>query len=132
MSSLTASGALVKVRRFPRACPECNGAGHTPSSAGNFEGYCSSCDGFGRAALALDTPVASWLATSGADVLDTGSGMTAREFVQYLEETWSLVDEDLCVWLLPEGDEGEEAGSRLVAILRGGPAQQEQTLWLDN
>jgi hypothetical protein len=130
MSSLSGLCAEVKTHPSPLTCSECGGAGQVSTVAGGMD-CCRSCDGLGRVPIEPETRGYSFLATAGLDVLESSLDFeTAQEFVARVEDGWELSLEDLTIWLLPDDPEDETTGPTLVAILRGGPCGQTETLWL--
>jgi hypothetical protein len=130
MSSLSGLRAEVKTHQSPLTCSECNGGGQASTAAGGMDS-CRSCDGLGRVPLEPEARGYSFLATAGLDVLESSLNFeTAQEFVARVEDGWELSLEDLTIWLLPDDPQDETTGPTLIAILRGGPCGQAETLWL--
>jgi hypothetical protein len=130
MSMVPVYGAEVKVRPSPLTCSECNGTGQVSTAAGGLD-CCRSCDGLGRVPLEPEARGYSFLATAGLDVLESSlDNETTKEFVTRVEDGWELSLEDVTIWLLPDDPQDESSGPTLIAILRGGPCGQAETLWL--
>lgn len=129
MSMFLVPGAEVKTHASPLTCSECGGAGQASTAVGLD--YCRSCDGLGRVPLEPEARGYSFLATAGLDVLESSLDFeTAQEFVARVEGDWELSLEDVTIWLLPDDPQDESTGPTLIAILRGGPCGQTETLWL--